>query len=87
MVLLCLWMMLIFSFSSQNADASSQTSGSVIETVADIFYPEFSDLSEEKQIEIISALQFIVRKAAHFTLYAILGVISFLSVVSYRNLK
>ncbi|MEE1238895.1 MAG: VanZ family protein [Acutalibacteraceae bacterium] len=86
-VLLCLWMMLIFSFSSQNADASSQTSGSVIETVADIFYPEFSDLSEEKQIEIISALQFIVRKAAHFTLYAILGVLSFLSVVSYRNLK
>ena len=79
--------MLIFCLSSQNADMSSQTSGSIIESIADVFYPDFSDLSEEKQDDIISSLQFIVRKAAHFSLYAVLGVLSFLSVISYRNLK
>ena len=80
-------MALIFCLSSQNAELSSQTSGSVIESVAGIFYPGFSDMSAVKQDEIIGALQFIARKAAHFTLYAVLGVLSFLSVISYRNLK
>lgn len=80
-------MALIFYLSSQNAAISSETSGSVIEAVADIFYPDFSEFSDEKQVEIISSLQFIVRKAAHFSLYAVLGILSFLSVVSYRNLK
>lgn len=80
-------MVLIFSLSSQNAETSSQTSGSVIESVAEIFYPGFSDMTETQQNEIIGALQFIVRKTAHFTLYAVLGALSFLSVISYRSLK
>lgn len=80
-------MALIFHLSSQNADISSKTSGSVIESVADIFYPRFSDMSVSEQDEIIEAFQFVVRKTAHCILYTVLGVLSFLSVVSYRNLK
>ena len=80
-------MVLIFSLSSQNAETSSQTSGSVIESVAEIFYPGFSDMTETQQNEIIGTFQFIVRKTAHFTLYAVLGALSFLSVISYRSLK
>ena len=78
---------MIFSLSSQNAETSSQTSGSVIESVAEIFYPGFSDMTETQQNEIIGTFQFIVRKTAHFTLYAVLGALSFLSVISYRSLK
>ena len=80
-------MTLIFCLSSQNAEISSQTSGSVIESVASVFYPGFADMSADAQNEIISNFQFIVRKTAHFSLYAVLGVLSFLSVISYRNLK
>lgn len=80
-------MAMIFCLSSQNAELSSQTSGSVIESVADIFYPGFSDMSAAEQGEIIAAFQFIARKTAHFSLYAVLGLLSFLSVISYRNLK
>lgn len=87
MVLLCLWMILIFGLSSQNAETSSQTSGNVIESVAEIFYPGFSDMTDTQQNEVIGAFQFIARKTAHFTLYAILGALAFLSVVSYRSLK
>ena len=80
-------MTLIFSFSSQNADASSKTSGSVIESVALVFYPGFSDMTETQQNEIIGGFQTVARKPAHFTLYAVLGALAFLSVVSYRGLK
>lgn len=80
-------MALIFYLSSQNAEISSETSGSVIESVAGIFYPGFLDMSAAEQYEIVGAFQFIVRKTAHFSLYAVLGVLSFLSVISYRNLK
>lgn len=78
---------LIFYLSSQNAEISSKTSGSVIETVADIIYPGFSDMSASQQDEIIGAFQFVARKMAHFSLYAVLGALAFLSVVSYRKLK
>lgn len=80
-------MALIFYLSSQNAEISSETSGSVIESVAGIFYPGFSDMSAAEQDEIVGAFQFIVRKTAHFSLYAVLGILSFLSVISYKNLK
>lgn len=86
-VLIVLWMALIFSLSSQNAEISSETSGSVIVAVADIVYPDFSEMPSEKQMEIVASLQFIVRKIAHFSLYAVLGILSFLSVISYRQLK
>ena len=80
-------MVLIFCLSSQNADVSSKTSGSVIESVAGIFYPDFSAMTDAEQKEIIGDFQFIVRKAAHFSLYAVLGALSFLTVVGYRNLQ
>lgn len=80
-------MALIFCLSSQNSEVSSQTSGSVIGSIAGIFYPGFSDMSAAQQDEVIAAFQFIARKTAHFSLYAILGVLSFLSVISYRKLK
>lgn len=80
-------MALIFYLSSQNAEISSETSGSVIESVAGIFYPGFSEMSAAEQEEIVGAFQFIVRKTAHFSLYAVLGILSFLSVISYRKLK
>lgn len=86
-VLLIAWMVLIFCMSSQNAAESSTTSGSVIESVLSIFYPGFDGLSQDARTELIASFQFIARKTAHFSIYAILGLLSFLTVISYRNLK
>ena len=80
-------MALIFSMSAQNATESDKTSGNVIESVLSVIYPGFDGLSEESKAELISSFQFIARKTAHFSLYAILGLLSFLTVISYRNLK
>ena len=79
-------MALIFLLSSQNAAVSSGTSGNVIRLIAGIFRPGFGSLPAAEQAEIVASLQFLVRKSAHFCLYMILGVLSFLAVISYEKL-
>lgn len=79
-------MAFIFYMSAQNADESSDTSRYVIEFLVKIFVGDFENLSVTEQEEIISSLQFIVRKGAHFSIYALLGVFSYLSIVTYKNI-
>ena len=86
-ILLVLWMALIFNFSHQNANASSNVSGQFIEAAAEKFYPNFEDLTQEEKIQIVEGYQFIARKTAHIGIYAILGFFAFLSLVSYVKIK
>lgn len=86
-VILLLWMLLIFSLSAENATNSSKSSGRIITAIVRVFYSEFDELSAREKAEIIEPAQFIVRKAAHFSLYAILGAFAFLSVVTYKKLS
>ncbi len=79
-------MAFIFSLSSQNAAVSSGTSGNVIRLIVGIFYPGFDNLPAAEQTEIVASLQFLARKSAHFSIYMILGVLSFLAVISYEKL-
>lgn len=82
-----MWMGLIFYMSSQNATASSNTSGQFAAEILKIFYPDFNSLSAERQKLLVSSIQFIVRKSAHFTIFAVLGGLSFLTFISYNGLK
>ena len=68
-----IWMAVIFIFSSQNGETSSNTSGKVVDVVLDISVPDFDNYSEAKQNEILGVVSLIVRKGAHFTEFAILG--------------
>lgn len=79
-------MTLIFLLSSQNAAVSSGTSGNVIRLIVGIFYPGFDNLPAAEQTEIVASLQFLARKSAHFSIYMILGVLSFLTFISYEKL-
>ena len=85
-ILLVFCMILIFLLSAQEAKKSSQTSSELIRFLLNIIYPNFEALAESKQTELISSLQFLVRKSAHFMIYGMLGVFSFLSFVTYKNL-
>lgn len=71
MTLLC--MVLIFHFSSENADTSTDTSNTFVEIAANICIDDFSEMSPQEQTEIIDSLSFYIRKTAHFTIYAALG--------------
>lgn len=80
-------MVLIFVLSGENADDSSQTSGKAVIKLISLFIPNFEELSESAQREIINMCQFIVRKTAHFAIYAILGVLSVLNTVTLEKIS
>lgn len=71
-----IWMVVIFIFSAQNGNTSGAASGSIIEFIAKIFNPDYDGLTEAERLEIIASWQLTVRKAAHFSEYAVLGALS-----------
>lgn len=78
----------IFSLSHQNSETSSETSRGLIAKFVAIFVDNFEELPLERQKELCAPFQFIVRKSAHFTAYFCLGVLSFLSLLTYdKSLK
>lgn len=84
LILLIGWMGLIFYLSHQNADESSGMSGGLIKRFVSFFFPH---ISADELPDIVSSLQFIVRKTAHFSLYAILGMLSFSHFATYRQMN
>ena len=70
-ILIILWMVTVFLFSNQKGEISGNTSGKFIKVLAKIFAKNPS----EKQIE---RMQLPIRKLAHFTIYAIGGVLAIL---------
>lgn len=75
MVLIVVWIGVIFGFSSKNGTQSSKSSGRVTKAVIAVCYPAYHSLSEEEQKEVFETINFLIRKVAHFTEYAILAVL------------
>lgn len=86
-VALILWMLLIFCFSAQPSDNSQNTSDIFTILAQKIFYPNFDELSPAKQLTVMAQLSFFVRKAAHFTIYFILGALSYFNIVFSKRLS
>lgn len=85
-VLIVIWMLFIFSMSSQNGEVSSNTSGSTIKVVLSIV-PKFNEQPKEVQENIVESLQFIGRKSAHFIGYMILGILSMLLFLQIKHIN
>ncbi len=66
-------MVMIYSFSAQTGEESGEMSGKVTTWVLNLVVPGFGDFSAEKQEAIRSTVGLVVRKTAHFTEYALLG--------------
>lgn len=62
----------IFAMSSQSRKESADTSGGIIRKIAEFLNSEFDEMTEAEQTEYIESFQFIIRKTAHFSLYAAL---------------
>ena len=74
---------MIFWFSAQNGAASSQLSGGITEKVVEVVEPDYDSLPEPEQQTLFDAVQFAVRKSAHFSEYALLGFLLRLLCASY----
>ncbi len=69
-ILTILWTMLIFSFSLQPGEVSSEVSSGVGAWLIEVLFPE---LQQEMPVSQREFLHFLLRKAAHFTEFSILG--------------
>ena len=66
-------MVIIFLFSAQSAEESSELSGQFVEIIIKIFIPDYNNLSLLQQQEINDKIGFVIRKTAHFTEFSFLG--------------
>ena len=64
---------MIFIFSAQDGATSSQTSSGIIQWLMRTLYPHYDQLSIADKNALIASWQFAVRKAAHFSEFALLG--------------
>ncbi len=79
-ILAILCMIMIFCFSLENSDESSETSMKFTDTAVHIVVDDFDDLPEKEQLSILDRATFIIRKSAHFSLFAMLGFLVSMSV-------
>lgn len=82
LILIIILCAIIFCFSNQSADESSNTSGGVIKFLIEI-NPFTTNLEETEKLELQENLSYIVRKGAHFSIYTVLGVLLMLYINTY----
>ena len=70
---LVMWMGVIFYFSAQTGEESSEMSGGIIHLAARLLWRDFDSLPLLEQTGRLQSLTFVVRKGAHFTEYAVLA--------------
>lgn len=82
-ILTLLWLSVIFGFSGEDSSSSDQTSGKVTETVLTVAVENFKEKPASEQDELIKKYNHPIRKLAHFSEYAVLGVLVCLTVFSF----
>lgn len=80
-------MVTIFRLSSEVANVSDGTSGRVCSFILSIFYKGYDSLSDSVQADLIESIQFYIRKLAHFSIYAMLGICTHFGTLFYSSLK
>ena len=78
-ILILIWMCIVFKFSSQPSTESSQLSGGITKAILNFF-----NVLEGKTIEQQSAIETIIRKLAHFSIYALGGILILLHINLYK---
>ena len=77
-IFIFVWMITIFMFSAQNGDESSELSQGFLRTFILRFTPD--NISED----IVNMMEYIIRKCAHMTEYAVFGILVFYQIKLYR---
>lgn len=80
-----LWMIVIFSFSAKVAEDSEEMSRSVGMLIGKTFIKEYKDWTGEKQAAFAAKIDYPVRKAAHASEYALLGILLTGAVLDIRK--
>lgn len=84
-LLLGAWMIVIFSFSAMAAPSSDELSGGITQTVIKLVAPGFETYSGDMQANVLEQVNHGIRKLAHASEYAVLGIIALLLLLSYQK--
>lgn len=63
----------IFLFSAQSGDQSGDTSTKITRFIMRLFHADFADMPDKEQVALLEKWNFLIRKCAHFTEYAVLA--------------
>ena len=85
LLLLVIWMSVIFVMSAQPADKSSQVSGGFVSKIIGVIFRDFENFSDEIQAKLTNTITFIVRKAAHFLEFGVLGTLTAITTFTFKN--
>ena len=83
-ILILIWMIVLFLFSNDNAEVSDNKSSKIAEQVVEIITT--NETPPAKKAELVKKINPIVRKIAHFSLYA-LGGLLIMSYIDLYNLN
>lgn len=83
--LLFIWMTVIFLFSSQNGQLSSNVSEGFAAKLFSLIYPKFRDMSDLEKLSFLETVMLPIRKLAHFTLYFVLGLLASLLFITIKK--
>ena len=75
-VLVCIWTLVIFAFSLQPGDISSNTSLGFGRWLMETFCPMLLEYMESLSVDELAQWHHVLRKCAHFTEYLILGMLA-----------
>ncbi len=81
LILTIFWIGLIFSFSLQPADVSSEMSSGLGKKLLEAFVPELLEELESMSGEQLGLMHHLLRKCAHFAEYFVLGVLMMLTLL------
>ncbi len=85
-LLLAGWMFIIFRFSAQPAVESEKVSGSVSDRVVEAYCEIFhKELPQDKRDALAKRIDYPIRKAAHMTEYAVMGILAFAFLAGYMG--
>ncbi len=82
-----LWFIVIFGFSGESSSASDKTSSRATEVVLGIFIKGFSDIPESEKAALTAKYNHPIRKIAHFSEYAVLGMLLSLTFLCFGKIK
>ncbi len=77
-VLIAVLMVIVFCFSAQPADDSEMTSSHFCLMAAKLLFGDYETWDSVMQEKVVEGLTFVVRKAAHFSEYALMGALWYL---------
>ena len=83
--LLIIQMWVIFGFSGQNGEESGSISRKITEAVTKNI-SSIQNLEKQEKEKVLNKIEHIIRKLAHFSLYAVIGFL-LMSLMSTYNLK